>query len=459
MFPSALRRTLPALILMAVSVHGCGPRPTGPPEGPNVLLLVVDTLRPDAIATYGGHPAVAPTLDSLAATGIVFDDLFSQAPWTRPAMAALLSSRYPSEVGIDDGGTLYVMQGLPETVPYLPEVFSEAGYAVRAVQCNPNLKVWTGFARGFDTYDFIAESERTEFRSRAEAVLDSLCAGERPFFYYLHVMEPHLPYLNHPDLPPPELPAPPSTGYRPDVIWRDVLASPNLSNELKDHIRRTYLRDVRFGDVWLGKFFARLRAAGQGDRTLVCVISDHGEEHWEHGGVEHGHTLHREVLQIPGILVLPRENPGAAPPRRVSSTSRLTDIGPTLLELAGLPPLAGQRGRSLLPLLEDPGLHWDLEPTLAEGMLYGEQERALITPGWKLIRDLSTGEESLYDLTQDPQENVNLLAGPEAPAIWPTLRATLDSLVETAQPPADSVLVPMDEKTRRELKSLGYLGT
>jgi arylsulfatase A-like enzyme len=492
-------------LLLLASVNGCDsaqrhlPRDDAPPV--NVLCILLDTLRPDVLGAYGGDPGVAPTLDSLAATGLLCDRLYSQAPWTRPAVGTLLTSRYPQELGIDHGGHNGVMQALPDEAAYLPESFRSAGYAVAAVQSNPHLKLWTRFDRGFRPYDFIAESHRDQFRARAESLLDSLAMGESPFFLYLHLMEPHLPYIRHPDLPAPapKPPPAPTSGFRPDVVRRRLLTSAGLSAEMQKWIRHVYAEDVRFADLWLGQLLARLRATGEADNTLILVLSDHGEEFWEHGGAEHGHTLHRELLWVPGIWVLPKNgggktlervravrasrlqeiaggdglereggpavsssggSDGAAVERRgggqrLRAPMRLLDVAPTLLDLCDLPPLDGARGRSYAAAFaSDEAPPFDA--TLAEGLLYGAQQRALITPRWKLIRNLETNAESLYDRERDPAETRDLIATCD-PSLRAALEASLDSLAATCAPLGAS-LVPLDAATRKQLESLGYLG-
>lgn len=452
------------LLLLLTTCLGCAKGPE--PAQPNVLLILVDTLRPDMMGTYGGDPAVSPTLDSLAQQGAVFDPLISQAPWTRPAVGALLTSRYPSELGMDHGGLNGVMQALPESAPYLPVVMAAAGYSVAAVQSNPHLKIWTYFNRGFELYDYIAESRRTEFRARATTVLDSLAREERPFFLYLHLMEPHLPYLNHPDLPEPA-PAPPAdVGFRPRIIRRQLLTSPGLGEQTQRWIRHVYQRDIRFADAWLAQLLSTLRASGQAENTLILMVSDHGEELWEHGGAEHGHTLHDELLRVPGILVLPARGGGTvlAEARQalreradptVRGPARLVDLAPTVLDLLELPDLPDAQGQSLRSGLLT-GIAPTMPPSLAEALLYGNQQRALMDGRWKLVRDLETGEHSLFDTAADPGEQQDLAAACE-PELLATLSARLDSLVAACEI-LKNHLVPVDEATRRQLESLGYLG-
>ncbi len=330
-----------------------------PDPRPNLLLILVDTLRPDVLGSYGGDPGVAPTLDSLARCGLRFEDLISQSPWTRPAVGSLFSSRYPTELGIDHGGHNGVMQALPEEVGTLPQALADAGYAVAALQSNPHLKTWTRFDRGFESYEFIAEERRGELRARALEMLRSLAHGDRPFFFYLHLMEPHLPYLAHADLPPPTPEPPPPTSFAPPIVRRQLLTSPDLPQPLRAHIRHLYATDIRFADAWLAELMRALRSTGEARQTMILVVSDHGEEHWDHGATEHGHTLHRELLWVPGILVPPSHGGGAqmtelrrARAARDDGTipggARILDLAPTLLELLDAPPLPGARGISLV---------------------------------------------------------------------------------------------------------------
>ena len=297
------RSTLGRLLtLVCLVVSGCT-RLSQPSDvdQPHLLVFLVDTLRSDALSQPTDGQSASPSLDSLATRGIALEQLVSPSPWTRPAIASLFTSRYPSELGIDHGGHHGVMQVLPGDVPSLPQVMADAGYATAAVIANPHLKFWTRFDRGFDHFEFIDHGRETHFRRRAEAVLDSLAGGDRPFFLYVHLMDPHLPYRNHgsrAQVPPSE-----PGEFRPDVVRRNLLTSPGLPPDLKTHIRDLYGQEVTHADRWIGRMLATLRRSGQGDRTIVCVTSDHGEEHWDHGGAEHGHTLHGELLRVPGIVV------------------------------------------------------------------------------------------------------------------------------------------------------------
>ncbi len=379
----AYRLPIP-LLLTFVCLYGgaCGKTTTPPPSRPIILIVLIDTLRHDAVGASGGVQGYSPTFDSLAAQGLLFSEMRSQSPWTRPSVGTLLTSRYPSELGIDHGGHHGVMQALPSTVAYLPELLRDQGYSVAALFSNPHLKIWTRFDRGFELYEYVDHRLAAEFRGRTESVLDSLARGKRPFFFYVHTMEPHLPYRAHPELDPP---APRASGFfRPPVIHRKLLTSPDLPADVRAHIRDLYHEEVLAADRWVGELLAHLRAAGAADNTIVLVTSDHGEEHWEHGSAEHGHTLYEELLRVPAVLSVPPKLRGRLGTRAGARPARLLDLAPTLLDLAGLPPLAGARGASLLAART--GECMDIEPWLAEATLYGDQLRSVRAGNWKLIR-------------------------------------------------------------------------
>ncbi|MAE68980.1 MAG: hypothetical protein CME06_00765 [Gemmatimonadetes bacterium] len=449
---------LPILLLLTCAClcwSACTRTNTPPPSGPNILIVLIDTLRYDAIGADGGPQGYSPTFDSLAAEGLLFTEMRSQSPWTRPSVGTLLTSRYPSELGIDHGGHHGVMQALPSTVDYLPELLRNQGYSVAALFSNPHLKVWTRFDRGFELYEYVDHRLEGEFRARTESVLDSLARGDRPFFFYVHTMEPHLPYRAHPELNPP---APRASGvYRPPRIDRKLLTSIDLPPDLRKHIRDLYHEEVLAADRWAGELLERLRRAGAAENTIVLMTSDHGEEHWEHGSAEHGHTLYEELLRVPAVLSAPGELREYLGTGAITRPARILDLAPTLLDLAGLPRLPGARGTSLLGAPVGGG-RAD-EPWLAEATLYGDQLRAVRAGDWKLIRNLATDDEELYELVRDPGERNDLLAAGVRPPEYARVAFALDSLSGTCEPPEEEATrISVDSVTRGQLESLGYLG-
>jgi arylsulfatase A-like enzyme len=427
--------------------------------GPNVLLLLVDTLRADRLGIYGADRNASPALDRFAARGLVFDVAVSQASWTMPAVASVLTGLHPRSHGAvgpfveaaDDaaGGTL-----LPSGVVTLAELAQQVGVTTVGVSTNSIIGHDTNFSQGFET--FIELPFDTKVRNYAPAAaankmfLDWLdrARGVR-FFAYVHYMEPHGPYA-----PPAALRPPPPPGMRPELAsgWiqeyaqavNEGRAAPPSATEL-DYLRRLYAGDVRSWDDAFADFLATLEARGVLDDTIVVVMADHGEEFLEHGNMAHGGHLYEETVRIPLVIV----GPGVAPGRR-SDMAQGVDLLPTLAPILGAPVPAGLPGRDLLATQSAGDVVSEIVGGFGDGGR-GSGTVALRTARWKLIRP-EAGDPELYDLANDPEEHTNLAAtSPETAA----LVARLDGWAAAAPPPPHTTAA--DPTLRAKLRQLGYV--
>ena len=428
--------------------------------GPNVLLLLVDTLRADHVGTYGADPSSTPALDRFAKRGLVFDVAVAQASWTMPAVASIFTGLHPRShgaVGPDahDGqapvgaGTL-----LPDGVVTLAELAQQAGVTTFGVSTNMIVSRATNFNQGFETFVELPFDKETRDYVHATVVdrnlLDWVRAERRlRFFAYLHYMEPHGPYA-----PPARFRPKPPPGIRADLAagWVQDFAlavnkrriAPPSGVEVA-YLRRLYDGDIRSWDDEFGALLEQLERDGILDRTVVVVMADHGEEFMEHGNLAHGDHLYEETVRIPLIIVGP-----GIPAGRRAEVAQGVDLLPTIAAILGAPLPAGLPGRDLLATHTS----GDVVSEIVGGFGDGGQGStvALRTPRWKLIRLPDGSGTELYDLVNDPWERTNLAATSDETA---ALAARLDRWAANAPPPPPTTAT--DPTLRAKLRQLGYV--
>ncbi len=397
-------------------------------ERPNVLFILVDTLRRDHMTPYGYHRDTTPEISRwLATPGTVLEDAYSQAPWTLPSVVSFLTGRSPGEMLGADLSTY----GIPEKVPTLAERLAALDYQTGGFIANPALHAGAGFERGFQTfYAPPADLEwmrhhADELTARARPWLEA--HQRQPFFLYVHYIDPHDPYEN-PDIVDNRSPF--ETGYGGPVTGEWIHGIYNGRVPLQDlrrdlfHIEALYDSEIRYVDRYIGELLSTLEPEVLG-RTLVVLTADHGEELYDHGGWKHGQTLYDEQIRVPLIF---RWDGRIAAGRRLAGTVRLLDLMPTLVSAAGgktdpawqgidlLPALTGER-----PLPRRPAFaqHLSGGPLRAAAVL-GRQKLILFNPEeafqpadglqaylWR--KDLARLQRvELYDLARDAGERDNL---------------------------------------------------
>ena len=450
-------------------------------ERPNVVLVVVDTLRADHLTPYGWPVPTSPNLEaSLARQGVVVERAYSQAPWTVPSMVALMSSRWPGEVM----GRTAAEYGIPAGAPSLALALRHLGYETAAFVANPTLDPKAGFARGFNRYyrttnDQEAVWGHADHVTRLARQWLHARRGEAPFFLYVHYVEPHDPYES------PELVggrSPYFAGYRGvvDGTWPHglMLGELGFAAPVDDvrHLAALYDSEVHWVDRWLGALLAGFDEATRA-RTLFVFTADHGEELYDHGGWKHGRTVYEEQIRVPLVLRWDGRLP-AGP--RVPGPVRLIDLAPTLLAAAGGAAPPSWQGEDLLPLLRASG---DGAPPLrppvyAAHYLDGPRRVAALLGRWKLLlfdraaritpKDgyesrLYRGEMgrlprlALFDLAADPREAHDIAAA--HPARVARLRAQLDRLRADALESGRGIptqTAPVDHAIAERLRALGY---
>jgi arylsulfatase A-like enzyme len=434
-----------------MSLLGC----TRELQAPNVVLIVIDTLRRDHVGFHGHDPATSPTLDALAAESLVVEDASANAPWTKPAVGTIFTSLMPAKHrAIHESPK----SGLADEFLTLAEVFRQAGYRTGGFVENPNVHRTTGFAQGFEVFRNPGFWTRTK-RATIEGAVDWLEAeGEgqaepRPFFLFLHFLDPHTPYFA-----PVRFRERFTQGHQAENAWaREGRVSEILMNmdpaELAPEdvamLKALYDAEIRWVDVQVGAFLRHLEAQGLRDDTILLVTSDHGEEFLENGRLAHGPWLSVELLRIPLLLHVP--GLGA---RRVDHTgvSQL-DIAPTLLELAAISIPPAFEGESFAGLAR--GEAPQERSVRAETHNAGTHLRSVREGSWKLVRDERAGTRRLYDLASDPGEDRDLaLANPERVA---QLESRLERVSPEESLPSPEAEGPVDEALEQGLRALGYL--
>jgi arylsulfatase A-like enzyme len=436
-------------------------QPAGP-AAPNVLVLLVDTLRADGLGCYGAVPSPTPNLDRLAAAGQLFEHAIAQSTWTMPSVASLLTGLYPRSHGAlgsreaiggaNEGlGEAY----LSDTMLTWAEAAARAGITTVGVSSNPLVSRGTNLAQGFETFvEFPWDPAGKNWTPAPEVNRAFLRWLERNrsrrFVGYLHYMEPHDPYT-----PPTALrPAVPA-GVRPAVArgWiRDIAnkvnwkgAAPLSPMELA-YVRQLYDGEIRAWDAELATLLEGLSRLGVRESTLLVVTADHGEEFQEHAFLTHGSHLYEETMRVPLIIA----GPGVHPERRADLAQGI-DVFPTLAAFLGLPAPVALAGRDLLATRNG-------APVISEtarGIAPDGAPMRLIsvrTADWKLIHAPDVGRFELYDLAHDPGERENRYGQATE---GEDLTRVLARWQATAPPPPK--IAAHDPTLRDKLRALGYL--
>ena len=412
----------------------------GGPRPPDVLLIVLDTMRADALSAYGNPHLTSPHLDAFAREAALFENAVTTAASTAPALAALMSGRLPhyDERLVWNRRVAHGMgrffpggqgSGLAPELETLAERFRDAGYRTAGFVTNPYVKRIYHFDQGFDRYDEIFLDGPVRY-GLAEHVVDGALAALQddggPVFLYLHFMDAHDPYL-----PPAEhrdafsfASVPGMDDMALNRAWFDE-AEPEGERGLAmaRHARGLYDASVRYLDAELGRL---LDALAQRPEAIVAIVGDHGEEFLEHGGNRHRGTLYEELLRVPVLLRIP-----GVPAGRIDALVRHFDVGATLLDYAGLAPLPEAEAVSLRPYLEGAVAPPDLAAVGSFPVMRGP-----FRPRRWFVRDAhhklifvpdAPGASVLYDLQVDPAERRDLYA--EAPERVAELRERLDPVV------------------------------
>ena len=441
----SVRRALLGALLVPLAL-ACA-RESGPP---NLVLISLDTTRRDHGSVYGYGRETTPNLERLAAEGVLFSLAYAPAPTTGPSHATLFTSLHPITHRVVKNGRVLVPAHRT-----LAERLRERGWATAGVVSSYVLDARFGWDQGFELWDDdfdratattmvpsgggVEVFDRTAGATTRRAVtwLESERDTSRPFFLFVHYMDPHEPWV-----------AP------PEFVKR--FRTPDVPADGVSGLIARYDAEIAFTDHELGELLAALDRLGLKEDTIVAVSADHGEGLLQHGELHHGTQLYEEQMRVPLLLRWPRGLPAG---RVIDGAVSLIDLAPTLLELAGVPPEAGDamQGRSLAPVLEgraplDPARPIFLfRPNNTD--IPGEQY-AVRQGDWKLIRGPGEGRRELFDLSQDPRELADRAAA-EAARADELERQIAAWLREHERPdPAPGGVSPEDLE---RLRALGYV--
>lgn len=441
------------------------PAPKRPPVE-KVLLVIIDALRADGLGCYGYDKPTSPTIDGMAEEGILFERVHSASPWTAPSFGTLYTGVSPQvhgagaflAKGSPKGETLFgvTVGGIRKDLPTLPEMLPKR-LAKGALINNSFVSRELGFARGFDDFDHKV-AHLTRYRT-ADEVTDAAEAwltehGEEPFFYVLHYFDPHIQYA------PPEKYLAEFAPDRPRRIGypfvdhhsaRDGSLKPNEKE--KAFIRGLYDGEVRFVDDEFARLMGILEKTGRLDDTWVLVISDHGEEHFDHGSFEHGHRYEEEVVRVP-LIIRPPGGKWKVGSRFDTSISHV-DVVPTLLDMFGVDAPAHLEGKTVMPIIE--GEDAADRPCYMEYNLFNGQQCAYFDGRYKVVFDIRRNRGFMYDLKEDPGEKNQLGKDhPRYEELMGKLQAKRDEL-EAAAKGKIFEEGKLDEESAEALKSLGYI--
>lgn len=430
--------------------------------GTDVVLIVLDTLRADHLSQYGYDLDTSPGLAGLAAASTRFESAWAPSPWTLPSTTSIHTGLHPLRHGMRQSGDVLGAEARP-----VAERLREAGWHTGGFSHNVAVSPRHGFDQGFDAFTHntgkvLGYPNARRMTKAASTWMAALPSG--PAFVYLQPMNCHGPYKVPDTRDSVLLGRKPEGGFRYyQGYMQKILRGRVLS--ARDRVGDTYLRSlreqydtaIRYETDEVGAFLDQLKEAGRFDNALIVLTADHGEELFEHGGFSHGYSLHSEVLHVPLFVKLPGQTVARVVPDAVS----LTDVLPTILEVTGVSPGAGEGfdGSSLRGLAEG-----GARPTPPLVFDVGWKKRivghGLSEGGWKLLEIESNYEglthaTKLYDVANDPGEVTDLATQqPErVAAMHERLAGLLAALNAGAVVPENH----MSEEDRTQLEALGYL--
>jgi arylsulfatase A-like enzyme len=445
----------------------------------NVLLISIDMLRPDHLSCYGYEKNTSPNIDRLAAEGVLFENHISSSSWTLPAHAAMFTSLPDTLHGCTDTD-----KRLCDKAVTLAQRFLGLGYQTVGFFSGPYLHPAFGLGRGFQTYvdccsnkdeldnappskwamdeDAMKKSHQDITSPRVYAAIQGWLAKreQKPFFMFVHLWDTHFDFV-----PPPPYDKQFDPDYKGTITGENFFFNPavNAGMDKRDleHILALYDGEIAWTDSFIGKIREDLERAGMLENTVIAITSDHGTEFFEHGDKGHRKTLYDEVLRIPLVLRYPAKLPRRM---RISEQTRMIDLGPTLIALAGYKPTPDMMGESLRPYVEgQPDAHH--RRAVSDLQSVGRNMRSVRTIPWKFIDDMGRDTFYYFDLKEDPHE-LKRLRDPdseqckklqagyleEAAAMEAFIAQHDDNCVGTASassPPPEVI---------RQLEKTGYLG-
>ncbi len=434
-------------------------------DGPNILIVLPDSLRPDHLGFNGYERQTSPNIDCYATESITFNQAYSSSPWTKPAIGAMLTSSYPYV-----HRAFHWKASLPNRNLTLAEILRNKNYKTVSFQSNSVVRSRYNFNQGFQKY---YEMTYDPGENVTRKFYDWLKNNKtKSFFAYLHYMDTHYPFRTPEDYEPSFKQERQSALDLEELTYKDIrlMTKMGMPKSDRDYMINAYDDSIRYFDKCFGQLIKGLRDAGILERTIVVLVSDHGEEFWDHDSFGHGHTLYREVMQVALMIRYPL----ILNAKQVNHPVNLLDLVPTLLPLAGINSKVDFTGENLLPLI----LHSrpSNKALFMEGILNGAEKKGILRDGWKLIKNtdikfnmpeldllgklteymVSPHAETneLYWIEEDPNEHINLFF--QQKESHSELRSRLQSFFInsfTQQNQGES----RPAKKLEDLRSLGYI--
>ena len=431
--PSLTHYALRITLCLLLFVFGCRKETPNAQisRKPTVILISIDTLRADYLKLYDPKGVATPNIEQVANDGAKFQNAISQVPYTLPSHCTMLTGVYPVAHRVRDN----VRDILPAGIPTIAEVFKQNGYQTAGFAGSMVLSNQTGLGRGFDFYD--------DFFSRGDVHAEDLGGIERragevvqsfeywlnhrnstaPFFAFVHFYDPHSPY----DPPP---------GYASSQKQEDL-----------------YAGEIKYVDSVLGKLFTLLKDKNIWNDSVVMITSDHGEMLNEHGEIGHGFFLYEPALKVP-LLV---RAPNVRKDQTVTDLVEITDIPPTLLQLAGITPSSQIQGESLVPVLNG-GHKKKTRAAFSESyfasLQFGISPLRMIQEG--TLKYIDAPQPELYDLSSDPNEKTNLVSGRQSDVQKMKTRIQQFEKANTKDYTKEKRAVTAEEA--EQFAAIGYLG-
>ena len=450
---------LSLVILAAVGPLGCGEKSAeesgraDAKDSPDIILISIDTLRSDRLGAYGYARDTSPFMDSIARDGIRFKNAFSTSSWTAPAMVSLMTSRYPYAHGVVHGlvakGRVEHQEAIPASLPLIAERLRAAGYATFGLSSNRHLSSELGFGRGFDHYECIGFADAAAVLDRLKNLRSKLSAA-RPYFLWVHFLDPHAPYEQrqphfnsywgdrpiHEDL----------TKIKGAKHFENMDLQPG--NERTEFVNALYDSEIRYTDEATRDLFAMVPRS---EDAAVIVTSDHGEEFAEHGRFGHGHSLYNGVVKVPMIMRLPNKRlAGTSIADRVS----LVDVPTTLAIIAKTAVPGGWKGRDLAQMAQGKDKN---ARNLYLSLSRNVELRGVLEDRYKYVYDLRKPDRSsLFDLKSDPGEMNNVVDtdGKRATRLKNSL---IDRLISSDSATHKPGIAEISSEHLEQLRALGYV--
>jgi len=415
------------------------------PEGPNIILISIDTLRADHLGSYGYERDTSPNMDKLAEEGVLFENAFSQAPWTLPSMASMHTSLYPTQIGLSK-----FEYRINDKLLTIAEYMRNNFYNTFAVVSNFVTSKFFGFEQGFNQFEetYRLKADKSSSKVTTDKAIRFIQNNkDNKFFLWVHYMDPHGNYINHDEFDygseyADSLPSEAGTAQLNKI--KDTLDTNDLS-----YVKNLYDEEISYTDKYIGELINSLSELGIEENTIIILTADHGEEFLERTRFGHGETLYQELIHVPLIIYNPLDTSTIG--KRVTNNVEVRYIAKTIFELTNLNN-SYIEGYNLLDI--------DHENS-SDGIVYSEQGekhlKAVLVNDWKLISNSEDNIFELYNLKEDPNERSNQFTSnrEDITQVRDMLTAKLLDLNNLKT--TEIKKIKLEEEDIKKLKALGYL--